>query len=192
MVLKCFLAATGRASSKSASGIRLPAGAPQYAGVRLLQGTAGQVGFGRAAVAGQVFWLTPWAHQWLARVAQFLGFLEPTPEAALGFADWLHTVQPALADVSDSSAELWAQLRVEASTWYIRQTFCCLLLAAPSAVVLQQKWSRARRRIEAMIIAACPEVVKEELSSSRTRGVLSCCAHSGQGGTAVPAAPVRV
>ncbi|CAE7236739.1 infB [Symbiodinium sp. CCMP2592] len=48
--------------------------------------------------------------------------LPPLPElsadSCLAFADWLHNVRPALADVSDNSEELWSMVVSEATTWY--------------------------------------------------------------------------
>ena len=40
------------------------------------------------------------------------------PESCLYFADWLHETKPALADVSDSSEDLWALTVAEATAWY--------------------------------------------------------------------------
>ncbi|CAE7214926.1 GIP, partial [Symbiodinium sp. CCMP2456] len=40
------------------------------------------------------------------------------PESSLAFADWLHASKPALADISDSSEELWTLTIAEATEWY--------------------------------------------------------------------------
>ena len=93
------------------------------------------------------------------------------------FADWLHASRPALSDISDTSEELWAMILNEAKEWYgrylrldavSRLTF----KPVPSPEVLQTKWARVSRRIETMIIAACPVAVRDELSAARVTGLL--------------------
>ena len=83
------------------------------------------------------------------------------PESCLLFSDWLHASKPALSDISDTSEELWTAVLSEAGTWYAR--FLTLDPIArltsrpvPSEVVSQHKWMRVSRRIETMILAACP------------------------------------
>ena len=103
---------------------------------------------------------------------------EPGSEdSTLAFSDWLHVVQPALSDVSDTSDRLWALATREAADWYKQyqaQTPVMRLSSkvVPSSTLLQPKWSRVRHRIEAMIVSASPSSIKEELSSSRTQGLL--------------------
>ncbi|CAE7274423.1 GIP [Symbiodinium sp. CCMP2592] len=43
------------------------------------------------------------------------------PEACLAFSDWLHSTRPALADVSDSSEQLWQAVLDESSAWYAQR-----------------------------------------------------------------------
>ena len=72
---------------------------------------------------------------------------------------------------------MWSLVLSEAKAWYTRY----LKLDAvsrltskpvPSAELTQAKWSRVSRRIETMIIAACPQAVREEISSARVAGLL--------------------
>ena len=103
---------------------------------------------------------------------------EPGSEdSTLAFSDWLHVEQPALSDVSDTSDRLWSLATREAADWYKQyqaQTPVMRLSSkvVPSSTLLQPKWSRVRHRIEAMIVSASPSSIKEELSSSRTQGLL--------------------
>ena len=99
------------------------------------------------------------------------------PESSLAFADWLHATKPALADVSDTSEELWQKTVEEATSWYgqyLRMDPLARLTAKPEASqeLAQPKWTRVSRRIETMIIAAAPKDVREEVSASRTSGLL--------------------
>ncbi|CAE7202161.1 GIP [Symbiodinium sp. CCMP2592] len=101
-----------------------------------------------------------------------------SPESCLAFADWLHVTKPALADVSDTSERLWELTLEEANAWY-----CSYLKMGPlerltakpvpSSELSQPKWTRVSRRIESMINTACPSVVREEVSASRTSGLLA-------------------
>ena len=99
------------------------------------------------------------------------------PEACLAFSDWLHGTKPALADVSDSSEELWDLILGEAKSWYARHLkldAIARLTDKPiaSATVLQPKWARVSRRIESMILTAAPPAVRDEISSARVSGLL--------------------
>ena len=99
------------------------------------------------------------------------------PESSLAFADWLHASRPALADVSDTSEELWQRTIDEATAWYnqyLKMDPLARLTAKPAASIelAQPKWTRVSRRIETMIIAAAPKDVRDELSASRTSGLL--------------------
>ena len=99
------------------------------------------------------------------------------PESSLAFADWLHASKPALADVSDTSEELWRRTVEEATSWYnqyLHMDPLSRLTAKPEASpeLSQPKWARVSRRIETMIIAASPKEIREEVSASRTSGLL--------------------
>ena len=98
-------------------------------------------------------------------------------DSTLGFSDWIHGVKPAMSDLSDTSDQLWSLALQESSEWY--QAYQALTPVArlgskvvPSATLLQSKWSRTRHRMESLIAGACPSMVREELSSSRTQGLL--------------------
>ena len=103
------------------------------------------------------------------------------PESCLLFSDWLHASKPALSDISDTSEELWTAILSEAGAWYSRfltldpisrLTSC----PSPSEAVSQYKWARVSRRIETMILAACPPSIREEISSARVTGLLQVVA----------------
>ena len=99
------------------------------------------------------------------------------PEACLLFSDWIHSTRPALADVSDSSEELWELVLQESKAWYARHLKLDAIARltdkpTPSSDVLQPRWSRVSRRIESVILAASPVSVREELSSARVSGLL--------------------
>ena len=101
---------------------------------------------------------------------------EASSEACLEFSDWLHNTRPALADVSDTSGELWELVVQEAGVWYsqyLRMTPIERLTfrAIPSDAIQDPRWTRVSRRIETMIIAAAPTHVKEELSAARVSGL---------------------
>ena len=98
-------------------------------------------------------------------------------EACLEFSDWLHNSRPALADVSDSSEELWEHVIAEAGKWYsdyLRKPPLerLTMKPVPSSTILQPKWTRVSRRIEGMLIAAAPAQVRDELSAARVSGIL--------------------
>ena len=100
------------------------------------------------------------------------------PESCLYFADWLHETKPALADISDSSEDLWALTVAEATAWYgayLKLDPLSRLTSkpVPSPELSQPKWTRVSRRIENMILMAAPLSVKEEVSASRTSGLLA-------------------
>ena len=85
------------------------------------------------------------------------------PESCLSFADWLHASRPALADVSDTSEDLWSKTVSEAQTWYAQYLKLDPLARLtnkpkPSEELAQVKWARVSRRIETMIISAAPQV----------------------------------
>ena len=99
------------------------------------------------------------------------------PESCLQFADWLHSSKPALSDISDTSEELWGLVQKEAKEWYARylrldavSRLTCK--PSPSPDIVQPKWARVSRRIETMIIAACPTSVRDEISAARVTGLL--------------------
>ena len=101
----------------------------------------------------------------------------PGPEACLLFSDWLHSSKPALSDISDTSEELWTTVLAEAGAWYARFLTMDPISRLtskpiPSELVSQHKWVRVSRRIETMILAACPSSIREEISAARVTGLL--------------------
>ncbi|CAE7359300.1 RE1 [Symbiodinium sp. CCMP2592] len=119
-------------------------------------------------------------------IHELLKLPPPTLEGALGFADWVHGVKPAMSDLSDSSGECWEILLTEARDWYHNQYLKATPLSRvrlkypTSSTERQPKWGRVRHRMEHLIIQCCPESVRSELSAGRTTGVLSilCKLHS--------------
>ncbi|CAE7531161.1 RE1 [Symbiodinium sp. CCMP2592] len=103
----------------------------------------------------------------------------PTLEGALGFADWVHAIRPAMSDLSDSSGECWERLLSDAQDWYHNQYVQATPLArvrtkyATSPAERDVRWTRVRHRMEHLIIQACPDTVKSELSAARVSGVMS-------------------
>ena len=101
----------------------------------------------------------------------------PGTEACLEFSDWLHNSRPALADVSDTSEELWELVVQEAGVWYseyLRRSPLerLTMKPSPSATLLQVKWARVSRRIETMVIACAPAPIRDELSAARVSGLM--------------------
>ena len=111
-------------------------------------------------------------------VTELVKLPAPTLEGALGFSDWLHAVKPSMSDLSDSSGECWDQVLQEARDWYNGQFVPAnpitrvRLKVPPSVIDRDPRWSRARHRMEHLIIQSCPDVVKSELSAARISGVM--------------------
>ena len=103
---------------------------------------------------------------------------EATPEAALQFSDWVHAVRPSMSDLSDTSAVCWEKVMEEAREWYTRSYVPAspvqrLRLRLPASTVdAEQRWSRVKHRMEHLVLQACTEAVREELSAARISGLL--------------------
>ena len=101
-----------------------------------------------------------------------------TPEAALQFSDWLHAVKPSMSDLSDSSAVCWESVLTEARKWYDGAYVPAspvqrLRLRLPSSSVDgEPRWARVKHRMEHLVLQACPDGVREELSAARISGLL--------------------
>ncbi|CAE6927973.1 RE1 [Symbiodinium sp. CCMP2592] len=101
-----------------------------------------------------------------------------TPEAALQFSDWVHSVRPSMSDLSDTSSVCWETVLAEAQKWYGSAFVPAtpvqrLRLRLPTSIVdSEPRWSRVRHRMEHLVLQACPEAVREELSSARISGLL--------------------
>ncbi|CAE7242537.1 GIP [Symbiodinium sp. CCMP2592] len=79
--------------------------------------------------------------------------------------------------VGNQDLVLWTKTVEEAQEWYtkyLKMDPLSRLTAKPrpSEELAQPKWSRVARRIETMIITASPQAIKDELSASRTSGLL--------------------
>ena len=97
-------------------------------------------------------------------------------QGPLQLGDWLLTLEPIVADLSTTS-ELWWSLMVKsAERWYEAHMALSPLdrvqhEVKPPAEVSLEKWARLERRMAAMLLKSLPEVVKEELVSSRRLSV---------------------
>ena len=103
----------------------------------------------------------------------------PTLEGALGFSDWIHAVKPSMSDLSDTSGECWRVVLEEAREWYNDKFVPSTPIARVRLRVPESKtdreprWSRVKHRMEHLIIQACSDSVRAELSSARVSGVLN-------------------
>ena len=81
-----------------------------------------------------------------------------------------------MADLSDSSEELWSCLKQETEAWYALYLATdplsrLSLRTDPSPALMSSKWNRTRTRMESMILEASPSEVKEEISAARIAGI---------------------
>ena len=103
----------------------------------------------------------------------------PTLEGALGFSDWIHAVKPSMSDLSDTSGECWRVVLEEAREWYNDKFVPSTPIARVRLRVPESKtdreprWARVKHRMEHLIIQACSDSVRAELSSARVSGVLN-------------------
>ena len=77
----------------------------------------------------------------------------------IDFNDWLSLIEPQMADLTNTSAEWWAQLLHEARDWY--EVHLCLPPlkwmgheARPSSALSLKRWSRFERRAATLLLAA--------------------------------------
>ena len=98
---------------------------------------------------------------------------EPGDTAPIDLGDWLTTVEPVMADLSDGSHWWWAQVVREATAWYkdyvkLRPIQRTNFEANPSDELKKEKWVRVERRAVTMMLAAIPSGVKEELVATKS------------------------
>eukprot|EP00435_Cladocopium_sp_Y103_P018940 s142_g4.t1 len=107
---------------------------------------------------------------------------EWSPESApIEFADWLICLHPYMADLSTSSEAWWDATLSTAKSWYdkhMQLTPIQRLSHLPVATeeLKAKKWARLERRSSALLMAALPEGLKEEVISSKsvtTLGILT-------------------
>ena len=172
---------TGQAQVPDAGQTQQPgsSGATPYdamlSGIVQLQGLVAQIankgGSSSGAASGTPEVVRPGVNE-IARLP------EATPEAALQFSDWVHAVRPSMSDLSDTSAVCWEKVMEEAREWCTRSYVPAspvqrLRLKLPASTVdAEQKWSRLKHRMEHLVLQACPEAVREELSAARISGLL--------------------
>ena len=103
------------------------------------------------------------------------------PESGpIDFNDWLALIQPYMEDLADTATEWWTEMLGHVQRWYDEHMQLTPLARlgheckAPSSLALR-KWTRLERRASAMLMAALPEPIKDEILSSRmvtTFGIL--------------------
>ena len=86
--------------------------------------------------------------------------------------DWMALIEPMMCDLSNSSAQWWQQLVMEANLWYQRHLQLPPLdrvahVPAPSTELAKPKWARLERRASTLLLMAVPEGQREELISAK-------------------------
>ena len=99
----------------------------------------------------------------------------------IDYAGWLLLLQPIMSDLSASSEEWWSQMVKTAREWYSSQMLKAPLdrlthTPIPSSSLLQKRWSRLERRASALLLAAIPEGLREEVVSSKSISTLGILA----------------
>ena len=95
--------------------------------------------------------------------------------------DWMALIEPMMCDLSNSSAQWWQQLVMEAHLWYQRHLQLPPLdrvahVPAPSTELAKPKWARLERRASTLLLMAVPEGQREELiSAKRLRAMAIIC-----------------
>ena len=105
--------------------------------------------------------------------------------------DWLTVLEPAIADLSETSEEWWGELTQAVQVWYAEHMKLSPLertghKPVPSLHLQQRRWQRLERRVASMLLKAVPDNQKEELGSIRHHGTptdpLSTWRNWGEGG----------
>ena len=99
----------------------------------------------------------------------------------IDFADWLLLLQPPMSDLSATSEEWWSQMVSTAREWYSSHMLKTPLdrlthVPVPGASLQQKRWSRLERRASALLLAAIPEGLREEVVSSKSISTLGILA----------------
>ena len=108
---------------------------------------------------------------------------EWTPtEGPIAMGDWLTLLEPAMADLSESSEEWWSELMQAVQSWYSEHVLLSPLERAghkpvPPPHLQQRKWQRLERRVASMLLKAIPEAQKEELVAGKNLGAFAIMAH---------------
>ena len=95
----------------------------------------------------------------------------------IDFGDWITTIEPYMEDLSDGASDWWHRLWQEANQWYTEHLSLTPLQrlsheVQPSAELAQAKWVRLERRAAGMLMSALPQMVKEEVVSTRSVSAL--------------------
>ena len=103
-------------------------------------------------------------------------------QGPLQLGDWLLMVEPIVADLSATSEEWWRRMTRASEAWYNHHMSLAPLErlkheAAVPREVSEERWQRLERRMASMMLQAVPEVVKEELVSSRRLSVFAILTH---------------
>ncbi|CAE7242309.1 RE1 [Symbiodinium natans] len=102
--------------------------------------------------------------------------LQPThadSDPATRASDWLELIKPSMADLAPSSALWWNEVEQAAKGWYRTWTEASAMergaiVPTPPEHLRGEKYQRLESRAFAMLQAALPSLITEELVSSRT------------------------
>ena len=91
----------------------------------------------------------------------------------IDLGDWIATIEPYMEDLSDGASEWWQLLWSEANRWYQEHLAMTPLQRLSHEVqstdeLSQVKWMRLERRAAGMLMSALPQVVREEVVSTRS------------------------
>ena len=99
----------------------------------------------------------------------------------IDYSDWLLLLSPIMSDLFPTSEDWWTQMLATATQWYESHLKMSPLerlshRPVPTASLLQRRWMRLERRSSALLLAAIPEGLREEVVSTKnitTLGILS-------------------
>eukprot|EP00435_Cladocopium_sp_Y103_P038530 s827_g10.t1 len=103
-------------------------------------------------------------------------------EGPIMMGDWLTMLEPAIADLSESSEEWWSELIKAVQSWYGDHMKLSPLertshRPVPPVQLQQKKWQRLERRVASMLLKAVPESQKEELVAGKSLSAFAIMAH---------------
>ena len=94
------------------------------------------------------------------------------PDPATRASDWIQMVTPLMSDITPMSGVWWTRVLAEAQHWY--QTWTCaptlergLVRPQPSSELMGTRFKRLESRAYAMLLAAIPVSVRDELVANR-------------------------
>ena len=103
--------------------------------------------------------------------------------AAINVGDWLHGLSGPMGDLTDGSAQWWAQVLVSLEAYYkdyVNATAVRKLhLKADDyaqAMLKEAKWLRVDKRAASMLLQAIPENIRVEILANRLQSTLGILA----------------